>query len=81
MAYYFMESLANKSLANIPTFSSSWAIGAIYIVEAYRQDQMLSTTHPVRMEVVNTSLAPAYFDAITYRKGETILKQLVFLMS
>ena len=75
-----MESLANKSLTNIPTFSSSWAIGIIYIVEAYRQDQMLSTTHSVRTDVVNTSLAPVYFDAITYRKGETILKQLVLLM-
>ena len=80
MAYYFMETLANKKLPNIPLFSSSWAIGLSHVVQAYRQDQMLSTTHPVRSEVVNLSIADAYFDAITYRKGETILKQLVFLM-
>ena len=80
ISYYFLETLANKTIPNIPIFSSSWALGLKYIADAYHEDQMTSTTHPVRSDVPNTSLASTYFDYITYRKGQTTLKQLVFLM-
>jgi aminopeptidase N len=40
----------------------------------------MTTTHPIRSAVPNTSLATAYFDNITYRKGLSTLKQLMFLM-
>lgn len=44
---------------------------------AYREDQ-LSTTHPVQGEVVDTEATFSNFDAITYGRGASLLKQLVF---
>jgi aminopeptidase N len=44
--------------------------------EAYRQDQ-LSSTHPVYTQVPDAHATDANFDAITYAKGASVLKQLV----
>ncbi|MEV0268077.1 aminopeptidase N [Hamadaea sp. NPDC050747] len=44
--------------------------------EAYRQDQ-LSSTHPIYTEVPDTLATESNFDAITYSKGASVLKQLV----
>jgi len=44
--------------------------------KAYRQDEM-PTTHPVIAEVNSLDDALNNFDAITYRKGASVLKQLV----
>jgi aminopeptidase N len=40
------------------------------------QEDMLSTTHPVIVEGADTEEAFLNFDAITYRKGASLLKQL-----
>lgn len=45
----------------------------------YDEDQMV-TTHPIRGEVPNTSVADSIFDGITYSKGAGTMKQLLFLM-
>jgi aminopeptidase N len=44
---------------------------------AMREDQM-STTHPVQSPVRDTEQALANFDGLTYGKGSSLLKQLVF---
>jgi len=44
--------------------------------EGYRQDQ-LSSTHPVYADAPDVFVAESNFDAITYAKGASILKQLV----
>jgi aminopeptidase N len=43
---------------------------------AYRQDQ-LSTTHPIAADIVDIRSMEVNFDAITYYKGASVLKQLV----
>lgn len=45
----------------------------------YHEDQMI-TTHPIRGEVANTSVADSIFDGITYSKGAATMKQLLFLI-
>eukprot|EP01127_Copromyxa_protea_P000511 TRINITY_DN1042_c0_g2_i1.p1 TRINITY_DN1042_c0_g2~~TRINITY_DN1042_c0_g2_i1.p1 ORF type:complete len:861 (-),score=208.81 TRINITY_DN1042_c0_g2_i1:58-2640(-) len=44
---------------------------------AYREDQ-LSTTHPIQGEVIDTDATFLTFDGITYGKGASLLKQLVY---
>ncbi len=44
---------------------------------AYDQDQSV-TTHPIAQDCSNTSEAFANFDAITYGKGASVMKQLSF---
>lgn len=45
----------------------------------YHEDQMV-TTHPIRGKVANTSVADSIFDGITYSKGASTMKQLLYLM-
>ena len=45
----------------------------------YSEDQLV-TTHPIRSEVSDTSVAESIFDGITYSKGAATMKQLMFLM-
>lgn len=45
----------------------------------YQEDQMI-TTHPIRGEVANTTVADSIFDGITYSKGAATMKQLLYLM-
>eukprot|EP00004_Rigifila_ramosa_P019887 TRINITY_DN511_c0_g1_i1.p1 TRINITY_DN511_c0_g1~~TRINITY_DN511_c0_g1_i1.p1 ORF type:complete len:976 (+),score=263.02 TRINITY_DN511_c0_g1_i1:9-2936(+) len=46
---------------------------------AYGEDQ-LSTTHPIDCPVVDTNATFLNFDGITYGKGASVLKQLVFFI-
>lgn len=45
----------------------------------YREDQ-LSTTHPIAGKVENTDVARTIFDGITYAKGASTIKQLLFVI-
>ncbi len=45
----------------------------------YHEDMML-TTHAIRGKVANTSVADSIFDGITYSKGASTMKQLLYLM-
>ena len=47
--------------------------------KGYKEDQM-STTHPIYVDVPNTSKAESIFDGITYCKGASVIKQLLFLI-
>jgi aminopeptidase N len=78
MSYYCIDSIKTL-VTTIETYSSGWLGGLARSVGGYREDQM-TTTHPIRTPVANTSLATVYFDAITYQKGSMTLKQLMFLM-
>ncbi len=58
-------------------FSTAWAgFLAGLKREGYRQD-MGPGTHPIRGDVPDVAQAMANFDAITYLKGQSVLKQLV----
>ena len=46
----------------------------------YAEDMMI-TTHPIRGQVANTSVADSIFDGITYSKGASTMKQLLYLMT
>lgn len=78
MAYFCIDGIKDK-VQTIPQYTSGWIGGVARVVGGYREDQ-LSTTHPIRSEVPNTSLATVYFDNITYRKGLATLKQLMYIM-
>jgi aminopeptidase N len=79
IAHYGLEMLKDK-VTTIPTYDSGWKIFLVRGVAGYREDQITDTTHAVRSEVQNTSVASTYFDRITYQKGSATLKQLKFLM-
>ena len=46
----------------------------------YMEDKRNSTTHPIRDEVSSTQMTNTIFDGITYAKGGSTLKQVMFLM-
>jgi aminopeptidase N len=47
---------------------------------AYSEDEVITTTHPVITEAEDTDEAEANFDGITYGKGASVLKQLVYFI-
>ncbi len=60
----------------VSEFTDAWAgFLATRKLDAYRID-MGPASHPIRGEVPDVSAAMATFDAITYAKGESVLKQL-----
>lgn len=79
MSYYCIDNIKDQVTTLPSPYTSGWLGGLARAVGGYREDQM-TTTHPVRSEIPNTSLATVYFDSITYRKGSMTLKQLMFLM-
>ncbi|MFN8195173.1 MAG: aminopeptidase N [Nocardioidaceae bacterium] len=62
---------------NATEFTDGWATFlALQKVNGYRQD-LSPASHPIRGTVPDVAMAMANFDAITYMKGESVLKQLV----
>ena len=59
-------------------FDSSMAQYFGYKTWAYGEDQAIDT-HPVKGKVANTSVAESIFDGITYCKGGSVIKQLIYL--
>ena len=43
-------------------------------------EDMLPTTHTISADCPNTDAAESLFDALTYQKGSSLMKQLIFLM-
>lgn len=78
ISYYCLESIKGK-ITSIK-YNSAFAAFVNREVRGYKEDQ-LSTNHPVRAPVANTSVALSIFDGITYSKGAACLRQLLFLMS
>jgi aminopeptidase N len=73
----FASWASNWAGVNCTDFTDEWATFlAQNKLGGYRQD-MSPATHPIRGEVPNVSQAMANFDAITYSKGASVLKQLM----
>jgi aminopeptidase N len=77
ISYYCLEQLRG-TLQTLP-FESAMAAFFQRKGRGYHQDQMV-TTHPIRCQVANTSVADSIFDGITYSKGAATMKQFFCLM-
>ena len=72
----FASWAATWALAGATEHTDAWAgFLAASKVEGYRAD-MSPGTHPIRADVPDVAQAMANFDAITYSKGQSVLKQL-----
>ena len=73
----FASWAATWASVNATGFTDGWATFLAGLkLDGYRVD-MGPASHPIRGEVSNVEQAMANFDAITYVKGESVLKQLV----
>ncbi|HEX4687102.1 MAG TPA: aminopeptidase N [Nocardioides sp.] len=73
----FASWASNWAGVNCTEFTDEWATFlAGGKMGGYRQD-MSPATHPIRGDVPDVSQAMANFDAITYTKGASVLKQLM----
>ncbi len=73
----FASWASNWAGVNCSEFTDEWATFlAGGKMAGYRQD-MSPATHPIRGDVPNVAQAMANFDAITYTKGASVLKQLM----
>ncbi len=73
----FASWASNWAGVNCTSFTDEWATFlAAGKMGGYRQD-MSPATHPIRGEVPDVAQAMANFDAITYTKGASVLKQLM----
>ena len=73
----FASWASNWAGVHCTEFTDEWATFlAAGKMLGYRQD-MSPATHPIRGEVPNVAQAMANFDAITYTKGASVLKQLM----
>ncbi|GLY16438.1 aminopeptidase N [Kineosporia sp. NBRC 101677] len=75
------ESFATYAAASAMVGATRWSDAWVTFADnakarAYRQDQ-LSTTHPIAADIVDIRSMEVNFDAITYHKGASVLKQLV----
>jgi aminopeptidase N len=64
------------SLAEATTFPEPWAGFVILIKNGGIKADQLSSTHPVCADMPDVDATEVNFDAITYRKGASVLKQL-----
>ena len=72
----FATLMANIALVDSTEFSDSWhRFFTINKQNAYRKDSRV-TTHPIQVPVNSTADFFSVFDAITYQKGSSVLKQL-----
>ncbi|MFF3634214.1 aminopeptidase N [Streptomyces sp. NPDC002250] len=73
----FAEFASNWAAVSVTSYTDAWTAHlAGEQLKAYLVDQG-PTTHPIRQQVRDVSEAEATFDAITYPKGASVLKQLM----
>jgi aminopeptidase N len=77
ISHFCLEKVKNK--LKTVDIESSMASFLARKAWGYHEDQYI-TTHPIRGEVPNTSVADSIFDGITYAKGAATMKQLLLLM-
>jgi len=76
----FATFMANTGLYYNTEFTEIWtAFNTRTKQWAYTEDKW-RTTHPIEADIPSTNEATANFDGITYGKGASTLKQLVFLI-
>jgi aminopeptidase N len=72
----FATQMATLALTETTEFTDKWhGYFTVSKKDAYQRDSRV-TTHPVEMPVVSTDQFTMLFDAITYQKGGSVLKQL-----
>lgn len=77
----FATYMASLSLAEATEFKESWqTFAASTKSRAYVEDVMV-TTHPIEASITRVKEAITNFDAITYNKGASVLKQLNYYMT
>ena len=65
------------SAANATEFTGIWTTFLANDKQSAYLADKAPTTHPIRQRIADTDAAAASFDAITYPKGASVLKQLV----
>lgn len=76
----FATFMANSATYDATEFKEAWLTFFNRTKQwAYSEDQW-RTTHPIEAEIASTEVALTNFDGITYGKGASSLKQLVFLI-
>ncbi|MDF3822108.1 M1 family aminopeptidase, partial [Leptospira sp. 96542] len=73
----YMASLAQEKNSE---FSETWISFFEKMKQWAYEEDSYSTNHPVEAKVLNTEDAFTQFDGITYGKGASVLKQLVFFI-
>lgn len=72
----FATYMANLAMEKTKLSQDGWHDFYVNVKQgAYRADSLV-TTHPIQMPVSDTKNGVASFDAITYRKGASVLQQL-----
>ena len=75
----YMSHLCMGTAPGLEDLTESWTIFLAYKNWAFREDT-LPSTHPISCQCENTEEAEENFDGITYAKGSSSLKQLVYLI-
>ncbi|MCC6138708.1 MAG: aminopeptidase N, partial [Bdellovibrionaceae bacterium] len=76
----FATFAAARALSEATPYKEAWIDFTVDAKgSAYWTDQLV-TTHPIVFEVANTDVVFANFDGITYGKGASVLKQLMFYL-
>ena len=75
----FATFMSAKSLDEATDFQGSWLSFNRGKNNAYWEDQLV-TTHPIEVPVSDTDQAESIFDGISYGKGASVLKQLMFYL-
>lgn len=73
----FATYMSNYAMEKATRWTNAWTFfSSRWKAAAYLQDQ-LSTTHPIAADAPDIATAESNFDAISYAKGASVLKQLV----
>ncbi len=64
------------SMAEATEFPDPWAVFALDVKKAGIEADQLPSAHPVCADIPDVEATETNFDAITYRKGASVLKQL-----
>jgi len=73
----FATFMALLSQASATRFTNSWTTFANDVKASARRQDQLPSTHPIAADVPDIESVHLNFDAITYEKGASVLRQLV----
>jgi aminopeptidase N len=77
----FATFMASLSQARATRFQNAWATFANQIKAGARRQDQLPSTHPIAANIPDIESVYLNFDAITYHKGASVLRQLVAWVS
>jgi len=73
----FATFMAILSQVRATRFQAGWTTFANQVKTSARRDDQLPSTHPISADVPDVESVHLNFDAITYQKGASVLRQLV----